>query len=432
MKKKPIIIATAIIVLAGGAFAAFQLRQPSANVAEAALDTTAQAAGANIVVDGRVVPSQSADLSLPTNGVIARVLVSEGEQVTAGQVLVQIESARQRAALAQTEAQLARAQARLAEVGAGARSQEVAAAQAALAAAQARLDRIVSGPLAADLAAAEAALAEALAAQQKTQEGASQQQRIAAEAELANAEAMRRQAQAAYDRVAGNADIGARPEAAQLEQATNAVQAAQARLADLQNGATAADIAAARARVSRAQAQLDALTAVRPSDLAAAQADVDQFQSQLDLLEAGARTETLAVLQAEVAAAQAAVDQAKAALAETELRAPFAGVVAMLDARTGEQAAAGVPIVRLANLDAWQIETEDLTEFDAVAIDEGMPASITFDAIPGLEKTGVVKLVRPIGEDKRGDIVYTVVVTPDQQDERLLWNLTAVVSIDPR
>lgn len=432
MKKKPIIIATAIIVLAGGAFAAFQLRQPSANVAEAALDTTAQAAGANIVVDGRVVPSQSADLSLPTNGVIARVLVSEGEQVTAGQVLVQIESARQRAALAQTEAQLARAQARLAEVGAGARSQEVAAAQAALAAAQARLDRIVSGPLAADLAAAEAALAEAVAAQQKTQEGASQQQRIAAEAELANAEAMRRQAQAAYDRVAGNADIGARPEAAQLEQATNAVQAAQARLADLQNGATAADIAAARARVSRAQAQLDALTAVRPSDLAAAQADVDQFQSQLDLLEAGARTETLAVLQAEVAAAQAAVDQAKAALAETELRAPFAGVVAMLDARTGEQAAAGVPIVRLANLDAWQIETEDLTEFDAVAIDEGMPASITFDAIPGLEKTGVVKLVRPIGEDKRGDIVYTVVVTPDQQDERLLWNLTAVVSIDPR
>ncbi len=432
MKKKPIIIATAIIVLAGGAFAAFQFRQPNANVAEAAVDTAAQAAPASSVVDGRVVPSQSADLSLPANGVIARVLVAEGEKVEAGQMLVQIESTRQQAALAQAEAQLARAQARLAEVGAGARSQEVAAAQAALAAAQARLDRIVSGPLPADLAAAEAALAEAVAAQQKTQEGASQQQRIAAEAELANAEAMRRQAQAAYDRVAGNADIGARPEAAQLEQATNAVQAAQARLADLQKGATAADMATARARVSRAQAQLDALTSVHPSDLAAAQADVDQFQAQLDLLEAGARTETLAVLEAEVAAAQAAVDQAKAALVETELRAPFAGVVAMLDARTGEQAAAGVPVVRLANLDAWQIETEDLTEFDAVAIDEGMPVSITFDAIPGLEKTGVVKLVRPIGEDKRGDIVYTVVVTPDQQDERLLWNLTAVVSIETR
>ncbi|MCW5860719.1 MAG: HlyD family secretion protein, partial [Caldilineales bacterium] len=206
----------------------------------------------------------------------------------------------------------------------------------------------------------------------------------------------------------------------------------QARLADLQQGATAADLAAARAGVSRAQAQLDALKAVRPADLAAAQADVDQAQAQLDLLLAGARPESLAVLEADVAAAQAAVVQAQAALAETELKAPFAGVIAQLDARAGEQAAAGAPVLRLANLSAWQIETEDLTEFDAVAIVEGMPVSLTFDAIPGLEKTGVVKLVRPIGEDKRGDIVYTVVITPDQQDERLLWNQTAVVSIEPR
>ncbi|MCW5857790.1 MAG: biotin/lipoyl-binding protein [Caldilineales bacterium] len=133
MRKKPLIIAAALVILAGGAFTAFQLRQPAANVAEAA-ETVAAAQPAAIVVDGRVVPSQSADLSLPVSGIIAEVLVAEGQAVRDGQTLVRLESARQQAALAQAEAQLARAQARLAEVEAGARGQEIAAAQAALAA----------------------------------------------------------------------------------------------------------------------------------------------------------------------------------------------------------------------------------------------------------------------------------------------------------
>jgi hypothetical protein len=43
--------------------------------------------------------------------------------------------------------------------------------------------------------------------------------------------------------------------------------------------------------------------------------------------------------------------------------------------------------------------------------------------------TGTVKRVRPIGEDNRGDIVYTVVIDPAQQDERFLWNMTTVVTL---
>ena len=36
--------------------------------------------------------------------------------------------------------------------------------------------------------------------------------------------------------------------------------------------------------------------------------------------------------------------------------------------------------------------------------------------------------IRPIGEDNRGDTVYKVVVAPDSNDPRLLWNMTAVVT----
>lgn len=432
MKKRILVIALAVVVAAGAAFAALQFRSDNAAVAEAAeIAAFVQTQSNAIVVEGRVVPTQRADLSLAASGIVGEILVAEGDVVETGQVILRLVSDRQQAAVAQAQAQLARSQAQLAELESGSRIEEIVAATAAVAAAQARVDRISNGPLAEDIAAARASLAEAQAALQKTREGASDQQLIAAETELANAQAVVRQAQAAYDRVRGNPNIGALPEAAQLEQATNAVVAAQARLEDLKRGAGAADIASAQARVSRAQAQLNALQATNPADLAAAEADVRRAQAQLELIEAGARPETLDIARADVAAAQAALNQALAAVAETELRAPFTGTIAWLNVRVGEQVAPGTPVVRLADLTTWEIETEDLTEFDAITIDTGMPAIITFDAIPGLQKTGAVRLLRPIGEDRRGDIVYTVVVSPDQQDDRLLWNQTAVVTFDP-
>ena len=217
-----------------------------------------------------------------------------------------------------------------------------------------------------------------------------------------------------------------------MEQATNQYNAVQARLAQLKKGAGAADIAGARARVQRAQAQLDLLAAANPADVAAAEAEVRRAQSQLDLLAAGARPESVAAAQADVVAAEAAVAQAKVALAETELKAPFAGTVAALDARLGEQVGPGSPVVQLADLSAWQIETDDLTELNVVRVAEGAPASITFDAIPGLKVTGKVSRIKPLGENKQGDMTYVVIVAPDQVDPRLRWNMTASVAIEPR
>ncbi|MBA3533913.1 MAG: efflux RND transporter periplasmic adaptor subunit, partial [Ardenticatenales bacterium] len=45
---------------------------------------------------------------------------------------------------------------------------------------------------------------------------------------------------------------------------------------------------------------------------------------------------------------------------------------------------------------------------------------------------GTVTRIRTIGENKQGDITYTVIVTPDKQDERLRWNMTAIVDIAPK
>ena len=57
----------------------------------------------------------------------------------------------------------------------------------------------------------------------------------------------------------------------------------------------------------------------------------------------------------------------------------------------------------------------------------GAPASLTFDALPGVQLSGVVARIKPIGAQKQGDMTYTVVVRPDRHEDRLLWNMTATV-----
>lgn len=381
------------------------------------------------VADARVVPAQWADLSLGVSGVVAEVAVAESQRVQAGDLLVRVDNASQQVAVAQAQAQLLRAQARLAEVAAGPRPQEIAAAQSTLEAAVARLDRLANGAMPGQIAQAEAALAASSAQLSRLYEGADASAVIAARADLAAAEANRTQAQRAYDLVSWRNDVGATPQSAQLQQATIAWEAAQARLDLLSAGPGTADVAAASAEVQRQQASLDTLATTLPGDVAAAEADVAFAQAQLDLLLAGARPESVAVAEADVAAATSQLQQALVALADTELRAPFAGTVAALSISPGEQVTPGAPVLTLADLETWQIETEDLTELDVVRVQLGKQVAITFDALPDVTLDGTIRLIRPRGADNRGDIVYTAVVEPSDSDTRLLWNMTAVVTL---
>jgi HlyD family secretion protein len=208
---------------------------------------------------------------------------------------------------------------------------------------------------------------------------------------------------------------------------------------------------AARARATSAETQKDAAgQAISPgqkvlmnnwyaaqSELAAAQATYDGAQNNLKvLLEMRARPIALdAQVDAAVSAvkvAEADLERANSAWAETELRAPFSGTIASLDVKLGEQVMPAVAVGQIAELSSWQIETTDLTELNIVNIKEGDRVTLTFDAIPGLESTGKVSQLKWFGENRQGDIVYTVVITPDQMDSRWRWNMTAKVSIESK
>jgi HlyD family secretion protein len=421
-----------MVALLLGAGCSGAAKSSAAAAPTAAAPAAAVRADGNVTAEGKLVPQHSAQLSLPQAGVVAEVLVREGDVVQAGQPLLRLKNEQQTASVAQAQAALQRAQAQRDEQTAGARPQEITAAQAAVDAAQAQLDRLTEGPLPQDVAAAQAALAGAQADLQKAREGADPEALIAARADAANADAAVRQAQAAYDQIKGNPDAGRYPQSAALEQATNNLNAAHARLAQLEKGSTAATIAKAQAGVRQAQAELDKVQVpARPAEIAAAKAEVQRTQAQLDLLKAGSRAETVAAAEAAVASAQADLAKAQAALHDSELTAPFAGAVVTLDTRVGEQVAAGAPLVHLADLTSWQIETTDLTEINISRVKEGAAATLAFDAVPGLKLNGKVARIRAFGENRQGDMVYTVTVFPEQVDPRLRWNMTSQVTIQP-
>jgi HlyD family secretion protein len=389
------------------------------------------ASAGTVTASGVVVPAQEASLSLPSDGVVAEVLVTEGDRVEAGQLLVRLEAGRQAGAVAEAEARLRYAQVQLDRLRAGPSPQEIAAAQAAVEEAQAGLAKLEETVQPEDIAAAQAALASAQATLQKAQEGPDEDEITIAAADLRRAEISLQQAQWAYDQVAYGADVAASPEAAQLEQATLDYQTALADYHLAVRGPTQAEVAAAQAQLAQAEAGLARLErGASQADLAAAQAGIRRAQAQLELLEAGARPEDIAAAEAEVAAAQAALTQAQAALADTELHAPMAGTIATLDISPGEVLSplGGQAVLTLADLDHLRVETTDLSERDVARVAVGQPATVYIEGL-GQDIQGKVVRIAPQATTLGGDVVYQVVIELDQQPPGLRWGMSVDVEI---
>lgn len=380
---------------------------------------------------GYVVPAREAELGFTTAGRVAAVDAAVGDAVDAGAPLVTLDSAAAEAAVLQAQAARARAEAQLEALRAGARPQEIAAAQARLEAAQARLTQLTEGARPEEIAAARAALAAAQAAQQRLFSGPTEAERIAAETARANAEAAVQQAQAAYDRVAGNSDIGARPESRQLQEATNNYAAAKARYDALFAAPDAAAVAAARAQVQQAQAALDRLLSkATAGQVAEAEAQVQSVQAELDLLSAGARAQDVAAAEAAVTEATAALTLAQSNLANLTLRAPFAGTVTDLQISPGEMVLPGATVLTLADLNALQVETTDLSERDVARVTVGQPVTVLVPPLDA-EIPGRVARIAPQATIVAGDVVYTVVVALDEQPAGLRWGMSAEIETVP-
>ncbi len=380
--------------------------------AQAAATLPAVAGEGVVIAEGRVVPARHLTMGFPVSGQITRILVDEGDQVTQGQVLVRLDSARQAAAVLQAQAELESARAQLALLESGARPEDIAAAEAAVtaAAAAANSARGMLSASSAALAKLDAGLTwEELAIVERRLEGAKNA--------LWGAQSRRDTICGRVPTLADQADCdGAR---AAVGQAEEEVRIAELNLRSAMAAPRAEDRAAALAAVQQARGQWDA-----------AQARQAEAEAALERLQNGAQPAELEMARARVDQALAALEQAQLNLDETQLRAPFAGYVMSLAAKEGETVLAGAPVLQLADTSRWLVETEDLTELSVVRLEVGNPAEISFDALPGVTLDGRVIRIGQVGRDRLGDIVYTVVVAPLRHEARLRWNMTAVVRIE--
>lgn len=379
-----------------------------------------------------VVPAKQADLAFEVSGRVVSLPVQEGDPVTQGQVLAELDNAVQKANLAQAQASLAQAQANLANTKAGATAEQIAQAEAAVAQAEARLAELMAGATPEDIAQAEAAVETARARLAQVLAGSRDEDIQAAASQMLQAEANVRLAQADYDKnVYGDPQV-AEPFGIALQQATLEYEQAKAAYDKLVNGATNEEIAVARAQLNEAEAALKkVLAGATAEQIAQAQAAVAQAQAALAETMAGPTAEQIAVAEAGVQTAQAGVGLAEVELDKTRLAAPFNGTVGLLNIDEGEMVVAGAPVMSVGDTSHWQIETDDLTEIDVVKVKPGAKVQISVDALPGEEFEGQVVRITPKSETKAGDVTYTVLIDITKGNTSALrWGMTTFVDIE--
>jgi len=162
----------------------------------------------------------------------------------------------------------------------------------------------------------------------------------------------------------------------------------------------------------------------------AAKGNVDNAQSEFDNLVAGENAQQTAIARAQFKSALANLEAARATLANSQLRAPFEATIFSLDLSVGETVNAGVPVAYLGNTKRWKVETKDLAEIDVADIALGDTVTVKLDAFPDEEFSGTVTKIDPVGKLYLGDMTYQITVTLDEVAPRFMWNMTATVTVN--
>jgi HlyD family secretion protein len=354
---------------------------------------------------GSIEPEAQVSLSFRTSGRVAQVLVSVGQTVEAGQLLAQLDISDLELALEQAQVSLQISQAQLKKLETPPSENDLAAAQASVTVAQA------------SVASAEAGLSSAQASYRQLLAGPSPEELSVQESQIRQAEANVRQAQQAYDQVSGMPNIGALPQAAQLEQATIAYEVARAQFAVTQKPATEAQIAQALSQIAQAelsvrQARSNLLTA----------------QNSLDTLIEGPASEDLEIARAQVRQAELNKIQAERSMDNARIFAPFTGVVSQVNTRQGELYNSGLPALILTDLNNFHM-TVLVDELDVRQVQLGQTVRLSLDALPDADITGEVIRVSPTASDVGGVVAYEVEIVPNQSNAPLKAGMSATAII---
>jgi HlyD family secretion protein len=310
-----------------------------------------------ISANGTVNANRSINLSPKNAGVIKTLLVKEGDRVRAGQIIATMDAANLRGQLIQMQGQLAQQEANLQRLLAGNRLEDILKAEAQLAEAEANLQQLRSGNRPQEIAQSSARVQQARATLQQRQTDWQRHQQLYLEGAISKQ---------TLDQKITDRDV-AETQVVEAEQALN-----------LQNAGT------------------------RPEQIDQAQARVDQQAQVVAALKAGTRIEDIDQARAQVQAARGALDTIESQLNDTNVVAPFDGIVLKKIADVGSFVSPSVSggagtssssILTLAS-DRLQVVV-NLSEAQIAKVKLGQSMTIKADAVPGKSFIGKVDQIAP-------------------------------------
>jgi HlyD family secretion protein len=373
-----LLIVIAVVVFVGGQRLKSSLFRLESEPEAVVLDQEAAAAVGRVLrAKGQVLPVRWMTPSFQTGGRLAELTVQVGDVVQGGDVLARLDTKALELEVQEARDNLAIQKAQLALTMEGATSVQIAAAQAEYAAALSQYEELKAGPTEAELIVAKADMEKAAIALQK--------------------------AQAEYDRVAWMPGISALPQSAALQQASIDYERAKASYQIL-------------------------MTPPDDAQLKQAESEIADAKAQLESVEAGPSAAQIELAQSQLAQAQTALAQAQLSLEQATLVAPshiVSSTVTNIAVKEGEMVGAGVPLITLADLTEFQVETTDLDEWGAARVTLGQGVEVRVFALDNRVLPGrVVSLAPQATVLPTEDVIYKATIVLERQNPALRWGMT--------
>lgn len=325
-------------------------------------------------------------------GRVAQVHVAEGETVTQGQVLIELEPYDLRERRAQAEATLRQLRSAHEKLLEGFRTEEIQQAEARLQAAQANLELLKNGPRKQEIAAAQAELDLAQA-----------------ELDLANE---------SHARIVALQQQGAATQEA-LDRATKEkrtaeerVQARSEQLALLQEG-------------------------TRPEEIAIASARVREADQSWKMMTAGYRTQEVDEAYAAMKGAESALAALDIQLEELKVQAPAAGTIEAIDLRPGDLVLANAPVISM--MDTHDLWVRAYLPEDQLGVSLGTQLPVSVDSYPDQRFKAEVTYIARQAEFTPGNVqtpedrskqVFRIKVTLREGHDQLRPGMAADIWLD--
>ncbi len=347
-------------------------------------------AGTELVLPG-VVEQQEVRLSSKIGGRINEVRAVEGAQAAAGDILVLIDAPEMEARLAQLNAQLRIAEARLKQAQNGPLPEQLDAARSALNMARARLARLKSGSRPEEISEAKSEVEMRQAEEQRARQDLDRMLTLFVSNSISRSELDGSQAY--------------------WKQTRSLFEMASQRLRLLELGP-------------------------RIESIEESTAEVQKWEADLRLLERGTRQEELDQLYAQTEEVRARIQEAQANLAESKIVAPSACLVEVVTVRPGDMVAPSQPVIRVRRPDdLWVKAYVPETELSRVSLD--MEVAVTHDN-SSKEYRGVIFHIASGGEftprnvqsaSERQNQVFAIKVRVEDPEQQFKSGMAAQVTV---